>query len=325
MANSMGGINMAERVNFSEVEKYENLQTIVKLRKIIKKWWKLEVSFIDNRGFVLDHSRGKLVPPSNSFCKESLFCKDGLILCDKSVRELSEILSSGAYPRGCVFDGVCHLGFKMAAVPYYRDEKYMGAIFSCGFLTEKPSYSELKKINEKVCGYSKGVENLREAIGEISIINEGSLEYLIEFIKFGINEMESFRGELKLKEDEISDLNLQLRAKIEDIPLLIENFLKISGSRLKKGDKKGSSEAMDVPTKEMLSSEIKDGAVIPGELNLNGNLKEAVKSLEKRMILDGLKKCNWNKSKLSKELGISRASLIMKVNEYGFEKDCFIS
>ena len=153
----------------------------------------------------------------------------------------------------------------------------------------------------------------------------------------------------------VININLPpLREKIEDIPRLVENFLKISGSSFEKGDKKISPTAMDVLTnyywpgnirqleneiekvcvlagdeteitEEMLSSEIRDGAVIPTELNLNGNLKEAVKSLEKRMILDGLKKCNWNKSKLSKELGISRASLIMKVTEYGFEKDYFVA
>ena len=51
-----------------------------------------------------------------------------------------------------------------------------------------------------------------------------------------------------------------------------------------------------------------------------GNLKVAVESLEKHMISEGLKRCNFNKSKLSKELGISRASLIMKVEKYELDK-----
>ena len=38
------------------------------------------------------------------------------------------------------------------------------------------------------------------------------------------------------------------------------------------------------------------------------------------MIREGLKRCNYNKSKLSKELGVSRASLIMKVEKYGLDK-----
>ena len=38
------------------------------------------------------------------------------------------------------------------------------------------------------------------------------------------------------------------------------------------------------------------------------------------MIKEGLRRCNFNKSKLAKELGVSRASLIMKVDKYGFDK-----
>ena len=38
------------------------------------------------------------------------------------------------------------------------------------------------------------------------------------------------------------------------------------------------------------------------------------------MIKEGLKRCNFNKSKLAKELGISRAGLIMKVDKYDLDK-----
>ena len=38
------------------------------------------------------------------------------------------------------------------------------------------------------------------------------------------------------------------------------------------------------------------------------------------MIKEGLRRCNFNKSKLAKELGISRASLITKVDKYELDK-----
>ena len=46
----------------------------------------------------------------------------------------------------------------------------------------------------------------------------------------------------------------------------------------------------------------------------------ALEELERYMIKEGLKRCNYNKSKLSKELGISRAGLIMKVDKYDLDK-----
>jgi two-component system response regulator HupR/HoxA len=51
-----------------------------------------------------------------------------------------------------------------------------------------------------------------------------------------------------------------------------------------------------------------------------GKLKDAIDDLEREMIREGLRRTGWNKSKLAKELGISRAGLIMKVEKYGLDK-----
>ncbi len=61
------------------------------------------------------------------------------------------------------------------------------------------------------------------------------------------------------------------------------------------------------------------GSFLKG-VNTNGSLKEALEELEILMIREGLKRCGFNKSKLAKELGISRAGLIMKVDKYGLDK-----
>ncbi len=55
-------------------------------------------------------------------------------------------------------------------------------------------------------------------------------------------------------------------------------------------------------------------------IDTTGKLRDALEELESLMISEGLKRCNFNKSKLAKELGISRAGLIMKVEKYGLDK-----
>lgn len=55
-------------------------------------------------------------------------------------------------------------------------------------------------------------------------------------------------------------------------------------------------------------------------IKTSGKLKPALEQLEALMIKEGLKRCAFNKSKLAKELGISRASLIMKVEKYDLDK-----
>ncbi len=53
---------------------------------------------------------------------------------------------------------------------------------------------------------------------------------------------------------------------------------------------------------------------------VDGKLKDAIEELERNMIREGLRRTGWNKSRLAKELGISRAGLITKVEKYELEK-----
>jgi len=76
---------------------------------------------------------------------------------------------------------------------------------------------------------------------------------------------------------------------------------------------------------ELLSQRVReaDGAVRPSQNArpaLSGTLKEAVETLEREMIHQGLIRTHWNKSQLAKELGISRSNLIAKVERYGLER-----
>jgi len=80
---------------------------------------------------------------------------------------------------------------------------------------------------------------------------------------------------------------------------------------------------------ELLSSRIREAtgealelSAVPltGTLASGVSLKKAIEDLERRMIQDALIRLEGNKSSAAKELGISRSSLISKVQEYGLEK-----
>ena len=51
-----------------------------------------------------------------------------------------------------------------------------------------------------------------------------------------------------------------------------------------------------------------------------GSLREAIEALERDLIYQGLIRTHWNKSQLSKELGISRSNLIQKCSYYGLDR-----
>lgn len=73
---------------------------------------------------------------------------------------------------------------------------------------------------------------------------------------------------------------------------------------------------------DLLSPRIRESEAKPKVqgTRLTGKLKDALELLERDMIREGLRRTGWNKSKLAKELGISRAGLIMKVEKYGLDK-----
>lgn len=142
-----------------------------------------------------------------------------------------------------------------------------------------------------------------------------------------------------------------LRDRKEDIPLLVEHFLAKSAKEKNVPTKLLNKRTMEIlydytwpGNIRELENEMErvtvlsgDEARIPPELlsprireiaekskvqgsRLAGKLKDAIEELEKAMIREGLRRTGWNKSKLAKELGISRAGLIMKVEKYGLDK-----
>ena len=86
----------------------------------------------------------------------------------------------------------------------------------------------------------------------------------------------------------------------------------------------------DQLTPDLLSSRIRD--TVSGAMGTNvigssrmaavpvGRLNDAVEQLERDMNSQGLQRTKNNKSRLARELGISRSNLILKIQKYGLEK-----
>lgn len=160
----------------------------------------------------------------------------------------------------------------------------------------------------------------------------------------------SFREDLYYRLNVIHLRVPPLRERKEDIPLLIEYFLDKAakeGHPRKIVTKRAIEKLYDHTwpgnirelqneierliviagsetkiTAEMLSGRIMEDAhkgKVQGT-RIHGKLKDSLEELERDMIKDGLRRTGWNKSKLAKELGISRAGLIMKVEKYGLDK-----
>ncbi len=143
-----------------------------------------------------------------------------------------------------------------------------------------------------------------------------------------------------------------LRSRTDDIPLLVEHFMKkhARGSRLK--TKRLSSETQErllgydwpgnvreleneverllvlagderVIDEPLLSARIRRHTPVEPVEPVDGprSLPEAVRSLERRMILEALLRNKWNKTRASADLKISRRNLIRLVQKYELEAE----
>ncbi|MDO8526546.1 MAG: sigma-54 dependent transcriptional regulator [Deltaproteobacteria bacterium] len=160
----------------------------------------------------------------------------------------------------------------------------------------------------------------------------------------------TFRQDLYFRLQGIEIYIPPLRARVEDIPLLIEHLLKELAPRF--GVRHFTQEALKVmmaydwpgnvrelknTVENMLilcRNEIIDETFLPpnlmnsknsnGERNMFTHLRANIKTYERDVIAAAIKRYRGNKSRASKELGISRSILYRKMKALGMEeKDMF--
>ncbi len=161
----------------------------------------------------------------------------------------------------------------------------------------------------------------------------------------------TFREDLYYRINVINITVPPLRDRKEDIPILCDHFLlrcaQEKGIKPRILTKRALEKIFDYPwpgnirelenemervtvlagaeskiTVDMLSGRIREfgeRSKVQG-VRIQGKLRDALEELEREMIREGLKRTGWNKSRLAKELGISRAGLINKVEKYNLDK-----
>ena len=160
----------------------------------------------------------------------------------------------------------------------------------------------------------------------------------------------TFREDLFYRLNVINVTVPPLRERRDDIKLLTDHFLAAYAKQNNKPAKLINSDCMEVimnyewpgnvreleneverlcvlagDDKEILadyispriSNLVKSGG---GSIKFAGSLKGTMEEVEKQMISEGLVKHRYNRSRLAKELGMSRASLISKISKYGLDK-----
>lgn len=205
-------------------------------------------------------------------------------------------------------------------------EKFQNKLLN--FLKESVSFSdrELKGQNRAVRIFTTTSTNLQ------SLVDQGQFNKELYALLSAIN--------IKVP---------SLRQRREDIPFLVEYFLKRKNPMKKKElslealkafynySWPGNIQELESEIDRLFSLSLKDQEVFSDQdisphikntsnrvvtdlQNGDHSLKEALRSIEKQILLDCLRQNNWNKSKVAKQLGTSRTSIVLKAKEYGLSR-----
>ena len=160
-----------------------------------------------------------------------------------------------------------------------------------------------------------------------------------------------FREDLYYRINVINVYLPSLRERRDDIPILVEHFLRKHAEKKKVEPRVLSKRTLehlmdyDWPGNvRELENEIERLVVLTGQdvhvaedllsvriqteiereelsgKKMPGRLPDAIENLERKMIYDELKRTRWNKTKAAEALGISRRNLIRKVSKYKLDQ-----
>ena len=194
--------------------RFEDLLIVRKIKEKIRKWWRIEISFADATGFVVDHKKGVVIPPHSRFCEASLGCKEGFGRCNRSIEKAVRDLASQKEMKAVLTDQ-CHMGFHVIACPVITEERFHGAIFACGFLQEGAKAERSAVIPENARAEGLTIVAPEEAYAAVPSLSATDMDYFKDLLETTVEEIVEFSRTVEQKEARIAQLARELGGRYQ--------------------------------------------------------------------------------------------------------------
>ena len=210
-----------------DTSRLEELHIVRKVREIARRWWGVELSFTDARGFVLDHGKGIIIPPGNQICTACLGDSEGLKRCNQSIERAVARLpadadgagSGAAGGNGARLLGPCHMGLEIVAAPISLGGERAGSIFACGFLVAERAEAARAQALSVTRALSLPVQKPDAAFDSIARVDEREMPRLTDLMDTTVEEIAEYETAVARRERRIRDLTAELggRYRFADI------------------------------------------------------------------------------------------------------------
>ena len=231
----------------------EELHIVRKVRETVRRWWGIELSFTDERGQVVDHGKGIIIPPNNRICTACLGESQGLAACNRSIEEAVGRLADATGPAGFMglplahlvpapppnlgngsigpapgatngggkgpearLLGPCHMGLDIVAAPVEFAGERKGTLFACGFLVDRPPerLAEVQaRATAQVGRLKLPIIEAAAAFETIARIEQRELPRLMDLMGTTVSEVADHADAVALRERKIDALNRELSAR----------------------------------------------------------------------------------------------------------------
>jgi DNA-binding NtrC family response regulator len=186
--------------------RYLGLHTVAMLRKIIRKWWQVDVGFADATGQLADESWGEVPAAGNDFCRAMLSTNKGRRRCLKSVKEIHRQLRKKSKISDSMVHN-CHLGLGMVACPVHLGGQYLGFVFACGYSNREISRTRTIRLTGVINEISADKAAL--AGERVPVLSREDVERMKDLLVYGSREMAAFEEEIvRRKASEDSTKNI---------------------------------------------------------------------------------------------------------------------
>src|SRR5438477_4484963 len=192
----------------------EELQIVRRIRETVRRWWGVELSFTDARGFVLDHGKGIIIPPQNRICTACLGDREGLRRCYESIEKGLQKLSGGTE-----LLGPCHMGLEIIGTPISFAGQRQGSLFACGFLVDEKASQARHTALAEIATLKLPVIQPENAFESIQRIEAREVPRLADLMDTTVEEIDAYENAIALREKRIRDLQEELseRYRFADI------------------------------------------------------------------------------------------------------------